>query len=88
MVQEVRTRTIFEDAGHAWLEVSRAELVELGIQGEISPFSYQKGGDVFLEEDCDLGVYVGALKARGIELKFDRVYHDRSPVRGFHSYSV
>jgi hypothetical protein len=86
MVQEVRTRTIFEDAGHSWLMVSKAELVDLGIHGEISPFSYQKDGFAFLEEDCDLGAYKEALRSRGIELSFERVYHVESPVRSFHDY--
>lgn len=55
MAQEVRTRTIFEDAGHSWLMVSKAELVELGIQSEISPFPTKKTASPFLRRIVILG---------------------------------
>jgi hypothetical protein len=46
--------TFYEDPGHGWLEVQTVELVELGIVGDITPYSYLKGTLAYLEEDCDL----------------------------------
>lgn len=57
--------TLFTDPGHGWLRVPRALLRELGILDRITPFSYQRGGDVFLEEDCDLFTFVQAMARVG-----------------------
>ena len=59
----------FEDPGHGWLEVTRAELERLGLLDKISGYSYQSidGLFVYLEEDSDLMKFA---KARGWE-------HDR-----------
>lgn len=46
------------DAGHGWLEVPRAEINKLGIGKAITGYSYQNGNSVFLEEDCDLSLFV------------------------------
>ena len=53
------------DPGHGWLEVDYASLERLGIAEKISVCSYRIGPTVFLEEDCDAGVYARALKAEG-----------------------
>ncbi len=52
----------YDDPGHGWLKVPASELAALGIVTKISNCSYIKDGDVFLEEDCDLAVFV---KAKG-----------------------
>lgn len=49
------------DAGHAWLEVDRDELSRLGIDKEVSSYSYQKGSKVYLEEDCDAPMFFRAF---------------------------
>jgi len=51
---------LFVDAGHAWLEVPVQELKELRIDKKISGYSYEKSGNVYLEEDCDLAIFVEA----------------------------
>ena len=48
------------DAGHGWLAVKRTELQRLGIEDEISPWSFEKGGTVYLEEDSDADKFVRA----------------------------
>jgi len=53
------------DPGHAWLEVPRAELVELGILNKVSQYSYQHGDMVYLEEDCDAGLFIDARRITG-----------------------
>jgi hypothetical protein len=52
------------DSGHGWLEVNRKLLSELGILEKITPFSYQKGEMVYLEEDCDAGKFIDAYQQK------------------------
>tara|TARA_R100001244_G_scaffold59072_2_gene49743 strand:+ start:129 stop:389 length:261 start_codon:yes stop_codon:yes gene_type:complete len=54
--------TFTEDPGHAWLPVKRSLLKELGVADVISSYSYQEGDTVWLEEDCDAGVFIRAWK--------------------------
>ena len=58
----------FADPGHAWLRVKRAELVDLNIAGQITPYSYQHGDYVYLEEDLDAGAFLQAKY--GTEISF------------------
>jgi hypothetical protein len=81
----------FTDSGHGWLEVPRAELVELNILNKISGYSYQQGDMVYLEEDCDASTYCDArgitrwadLPTRNINSK----YSD-SPVRSYGRFTL
>ena len=82
------TREWYSDPGHSWLKVKYSELEELGIQCEISSFSYRNGDDVYLEEDCDAIKYLNAVNKNGGAIYF-RLGHDaliESPVRKFNSY--
>lgn len=58
------TYTWISDSGHAWLQVSIDEVNILGIAGKISEYSYINGETVYLEEDCDAGLFIEALKER------------------------
>ena len=50
-----RTFYLYEDPGHAWLKVPGETLTMLGmVPGDFSSFSYQRAGDVYLEEDSDM----------------------------------
>lgn len=72
------------DAGHGWVEVPRSELVELGIIGKISKYSYQRGDKVYLEEDCDASTFVTAFTAKhGNPPEFVDDYSHMSPVRDY-----
>ena len=46
---------VFADPSHAWGKVKRSMLERLGVDREISPYSYQRGEFAYLEEDRDLG---------------------------------
>ncbi len=86
----MRTKQIvvYADPGHAWAKVSKAELSKLGIAQKISSCSYENGDYAFLEEDCDLDVYVTALKEKGIEYKFKESHTNRqSKIRSYWSYT-
>jgi hypothetical protein len=58
------------DPSHAWLEVTHKELMELGIDLKISSYSYRNGDMCYLEEDCDAGIYINALKKKHGEVEF------------------
>lgn len=60
----MKTLYIHSDNGHAWLAVKRNRLIELGILDNISHYSYQKGMTVYLEEDCDLTLFILAEDCR------------------------
>ena len=75
------------DAGHGWLAVKAAELIEHSLFGEISSYSYQRGQTVYLEEDSDAPKFLSALKAKGIEYKIRQaMYRERSPIRSYARY--
>lgn len=58
------TYRLLEDPGHAWLEVPIAELISLGIDEKVSSYSYLSGRHAYLEEDCDMPLYVAAKLGR------------------------
>ena len=47
----MKTIVYYTDPGHGWFAVKRAELAQLGILGQVSHYSYQRGRTVYLEED-------------------------------------
>lgn len=71
--------TFYSDPGHAWLAVSRQELIDLGILHKVSQYSYQRGEKVYLEEDCDATLYVNLIYALG--KKYD--YTVRNQAQGY-----
>jgi hypothetical protein len=80
--------TMFNDPGHAWLAVRKDELEDMGIMDKISPYSYQKGATVYLEEDCDFSVFVSARIARNKPFHVIEEYTDGfSPIRNFQSFN-
>lgn len=53
------TFTFHTDPGHAWLEVSVAELTRVGLApSDFSAYSFEGNGNVYLEEDCDAPVFI------------------------------
>lgn len=74
------------DGGHGWLAVKRKLIEALGIENEISIFSYQKGQSVYLEEDQDLGTFCKIMEDLEIEIKTRSSYKDNSHVRYFDRY--
>lgn len=60
----MRKYDFYSDPGHGWLKVERKELVELGIENQISGYSYQKGDFVYLEEDGDASKFMDAWEKK------------------------
>lgn len=74
------------DPGHGWLECNKGLLKDLGIEKEISGYSYENARKAYLEEDDDAGVLLDALKAKGIEYDIVRIYKENTPIRDYNSY--
>ena len=75
------------DPGHGWLAVKLSDLKMLGIEADITDFSYIKGKTAYLEEDKDAGTYIRAMKAKGINVVVRQgPERDRSPIRSFKRY--
>ena len=79
----------FADPAHGWGEVPISLIKELGIADKISQYSYMKGDNAYLEEDCDLSVLMNALEAQGITANFVEVWtNNDSPVRRYQSFKL
>jgi hypothetical protein len=65
--------TYHTDPGHGWLEVGIDELILLGIGSKISEYSYINGGKAYLEEDCDMGLFIRTMEAKGVEVKLAHI---------------
>jgi hypothetical protein len=88
-----------EDPGHAWLEVTLSELLELGIAHKISSFSYTTGPRptagatalVYLEEDVDAPLFIEAKgwePWRITERHVVEVFQDPTFVRNLAPYAA
>ena len=67
------------DGGHGWLRVPRSEVDPL-LARRISRYTYADATYLYLEEDCDAPLVMGALNITGDQ--FDYVHHDsESPIR-------
>lgn len=74
----------YSDPGHGWGAVKRKVLDELGIAHKITAYSYQKGGTVYLEEDCDLPTLVTALATKGVIIAYEEKHtENRHPIRSY-----
>lgn len=60
--------TKINDPGHGWLKVEKSFLKQLGIENKISSYSYQKGFFAYLEEDCDMEIFLVAARGQGYEI--------------------
>lgn len=75
---------MYHDSGHGWVAIKRSVLIKLGIEHKVSYYSYQRGQTVYLEEDCDMSLLLGAARDAGITLAFtDKHTQKRSPIRSY-----
>ena len=80
---------LYTDPGHGWLRVKRTQLAELGITHKITPFSYQRGQWVYLEEDCDASLFLDTVRAKTGSYPMCVTHNSRtkpSKIRGYESY--
>jgi hypothetical protein len=77
----------YTDPGHGWFAVKRDLLVKLGIQYDVSHYSYQRGATVYLEEDCDATLLFNRARATGIEIAYTEKHTDTThPIRSYDHY--
>ena len=86
----MKTFKVYADPGHAWVACKRKFLVEIGILEKITPFSYQRGGTVYLEEDCDVATFVKAFKEKFgcVPIWDERHTNNSSPVRSYDHFTL
>jgi hypothetical protein len=70
------------DPSHGWLGVPHNLVQDLGISQDISPYSYKDEHFAYLEEDCDLSLFMEKAEAKGWNIAFTEKHtnHD-SPIR-------
>ena len=89
MTERHLTTTYHIDPGHGYVMTTLTLLRELGIENDISQFSYQDGDKVYLEEDCDLTRFTKALTANNIVYTFnEKVHYKDCFVRSLPRYRV
>jgi len=82
----------FSDPGHGWIKIKRQELIDLGIEKEITEYSYQRGDFVYLEEDQDASTFIDALEKKegtkfmNIDLRH-HIANRLSRIRGYEPYN-
>ena len=78
----------YADPSHGWLKVPMSLLRELGIANQITPYSYRRGNDAYLEEDCDVATFIKVMAGVGRKVEF-REFVARfksSKIRNYTSY--
>lgn len=84
-----KTFDYISDPGHGWIKVPMSLLLDLGIEQDISAYSYMRGSDAYLEEDDDASLFMQAYthKLGARPSLRDRCCRNRnSRVRGYRSY--
>ena len=84
------TFNFHSDAGHGWLAVKLTLVRELGLAKFVTPYSYMQGQSAYLEEDCDMQMFIRHFTARfGVEPKINYLdSKDRSPIRSMKRFSM
>lgn len=83
------TLHFYEDPGHGWLKAPIKLLEQMHIVDQISPYSYLLGQHAYLEEDCDAGKLIEALKQDCEIYKVVKHYcHNESAIRNYPRFST
>jgi hypothetical protein len=79
----------YSDPGHGWLAVKRKVIYDMDLAGKITPYSYQRGQTVYLEEDLDANLLINTLRDRGIEITLlEKSTNKYSPIRSYDRFAV
>lgn len=83
------TLHFYADPGHGWLKAPIKLLEELQIVDQISPYSYLLGQHAYLEEDCDAGKLIEALKRDCQSYKVVKHYcQNESTIRRYYPFTA
>jgi hypothetical protein len=81
------TAIYYTDSSHGWAKVKKSVLANLGIDKDISAYSYQRGDCAYLEEDCDLSLLQKRLTENNTILKLVQRHTDKeSRIRSYERY--
>lgn len=64
-----QTYNYLTDPGHGWLQVPHEHIAALNITG-ISGYSYKDKSFAYLEEDCDMALFVDKATSNGWTITF------------------
>ena len=79
----------YSDPGHGWVAVKRKIVYDMDLAGKITPYSYQRGQTVYLEEDLDANLLINSLRDRGIEIiLLEKSTNKYSPIRSYDRFTV
>jgi hypothetical protein len=79
----------YQDPGHGWIKVKKSVLQRLGIAGDISAYSYQRGDYAYLEEDGDAERLFQAAGAHGLVIQLNHLHTNKqSKIRAYESYQA
>ena len=82
------TKVMHSDPSHAWLAVKLSEIKMLGIQANITNYSFIKGKTAYLEEDADAPKFIEAMKLKGMDVVIkEGSRRERSPIRYFKRFT-
>ena len=77
----------YTDPGHGWLRVPYSELERLDITSKITRYSYVRGDNVFLEEDCDMSTFMKAKDKLNEKVDIQVININRqSRIRSYNMY--
>ena len=80
--------TVYEDPKHAWGKVPKKKLEELGILDQITSFSYERNGYLYLEEDCDLPLFIEAMEDHGETVEIEnQVINHQSRIQSYKNWN-
>ena len=85
---KTRKLTFYADPAHGWLEVDLLDCIDLDIADKISRYSYTKGTVVYLEEDCDAGLFLDSAKNQGWTINIKETYQENTPIRNYQPFKI
>ena len=83
------TLTFYSDPSHGWLQVPHALINQLGIGNKITRYSYRDQECAYLEEDCDLSLFMREAEANGLAITFhERNFNHDCAIRNYQRYTT
>ena len=80
--------TFHSDPSHGWAQIPHQLIHELGISQRISRYSYADQHYAYLEEDCDLSLFMQTAEGKGWEINFkDQHTNSDSFIRNYQRYT-
>jgi hypothetical protein len=81
-----RVFNYYTDSGHGWVKVPVNILRKLGIEKQVTTFSYWRKGFAYIEEDTDMATFMEAHPEKD-KLKFHNFHSNNSSrIRNYETY--